>query len=388
MSQQPVLIAAFSGRRLAQSMRAAGYLPLVLDSYGDEDTRTAAEHLISDPSIVENGFRAKRTLAALNALKSRTSSQPIGLVLGAGFERSPKLVARLAQEFRLLGCNAATIAKTKAPSAFFGKLTEQGIPHPKTLLKDDTTMRNPDLTWLRKRIGGMGGLHVHPLATDAPIPDGHYAQQHIDGLTISATVLSTGTQQAFAFTQQWTAPSPVAPYRFGGVVGNVSPETELETRLIDTMLPLLRDLELIGLVTFDFIITPDAEAFLLEINPRPSASLDVLDDADGSLLASHILATTGRGPEALQHLQAHWRPETKASAYLYADAGPFTIPAIAWPTWVHDRPIQGSTIAHHTPILTVTATGADPAEAVRNCQERLVHMAHVVYESKKRPEET
>ena len=42
---QSVLIAAFSGRTLAQSARRAGYEPLVVDAFGDLDTREAAADL-------------------------------------------------------------------------------------------------------------------------------------------------------------------------------------------------------------------------------------------------------------------------------------------------------------------------------------------------------
>jgi uncharacterized protein len=42
MASRPVLLAAVSGRALAQSARRGGYLPLVADFFGDQDTVAAA----------------------------------------------------------------------------------------------------------------------------------------------------------------------------------------------------------------------------------------------------------------------------------------------------------------------------------------------------------
>ncbi len=388
VTEPAILICGFSGRALARSARAAGYTPLVLDAYGDEDTRALSAALRQDPSAVATGFRARRLLPALDSLAAEAATPPLGLVLGAGFERSPKLVARLAERFTLIGCSADTIRRVKDPGDFFTVLAREGIPHPETVVEPAPAARDSARPWLSKRIGGMGGLHITPLERDEPLAAGCYAQERVSGIAVSATALCAGRRRAYAFTQSWTAPSPDAPFRFGGLVGNVVPDTELEARLIDTMNPLVDAFALRGLVSFDFLIDADGEARLLEINPRPTAALDVLDDETGTLFEAHVRAGLGDDERALQVLSQRWRPKTRAAAYLYADAGPLVAPHVAWPAWVHDRPPPGTTIPHHAPVLTVHADAANPADAVRLCQERMVHMAHVVYESEKRPEET
>jgi predicted ATP-grasp superfamily ATP-dependent carboligase len=71
-------------------------------------------------------------------------------------------------------------------------------------------------------------------------------------------------------------------------------------------------LGLVGLVSFDFLLT-DETAYLLEANPRPSATIDVFDDAQGSLFCAHLAACRGEMAEAAQR--------RRAAAILYADAG-------------------------------------------------------------------
>ncbi|MEO1205991.1 MAG: ATP-grasp domain-containing protein [Pseudomonadota bacterium] len=394
MSHKPVLIAGFSGRALAQSARRAGFTPYVFDAYGDEDTAEAASKNISDPKILSTGFRAKPTIAALSILKDATGDPNPPLVLGAGFEQSPKLIAALEAQFDVRGCSAKTVATVKDPKSFFGILHDQGIAYPATLTdqhieakpehdNDAGEPRDPEKTWLSKRIGGMGGLHIDVIEPDTPLASRHYAQERLSGLSISATALAADGHQAFAFTQSWIKPTGDMPFRYGGVVGSVSPDIELETHLVDTMTALVKTFELRGMVSFDFIVR-EGEAFLLEINPRPTAALDVLDDARGTLFKAHLAATAGDGATAINFLQSDWSPTTKAAAYLYADAGPLTIPQVAWPTWVCDRPRQGNTIAHHAPILTVISDGDTPAAAAKRTQQRLEHMAYVVYDSAKK----
>ena len=105
-----VLIAAFSGRALAQSARRAGYEPLVADAFGDLDTRDAATAFRAIDGAMQTGFHTKSLIQALDALASAAPSPPIGLVLGSGFEDKPRLVAALAKP--ISACSARTLRRT------------------------------------------------------------------------------------------------------------------------------------------------------------------------------------------------------------------------------------------------------------------------------------
>lgn len=377
-----VLIAGFSGRALAQSARRAGFAPLVFDAYGDLDTQAAATATRSDATILVNGFRAKPTNAAFDALLAQAGVAAAPVVLGSGFEATPKLIANLETRFAMLGCASKTVRMVKNPETFFGALKDLGIPHPETVTSREPSDRATDRSWLAKRIGGMGGLHIAPISEAAPLLDRHYAQEHRQGIPVSATALVAGGKLAFAFTQSWLTPTDKAPFRFGGIVGGVSPDTDLETRLIDTMISLAKTFQLKGLVAFDFLIE-DGEALLLEINPRPTAALDVLDDAQGTLFKGHVAACRDDANEAMRLIESEWHPATKAMAYLYADDGPLIAPEVDWPDWVADRPPAGTAIEANAALLTVTATADTPADAVRRTQQRLEEMARLVYDTSK-----
>ena len=369
-----VLIAAFSGRALAQSARRAGFLPLVVDCFGDEDARKASHDLACLPARVQVGFVKRPLLAALERLAASAPSTPLGLVLGAGFECNPKLVAALSERFPLLGNGAATIRRLKDPAEFFGALARLGIRHPETQLAPPADPKG----WLMKRIGGSGGLHIHPCpAVFRPDPR-RYFQRELQGEPISALAIASPRGTAFAFTRQWASPKSKRPYRYGGAVSGGAIDPSLEAQLIDISLAVIREFAPAGLISLDFVVT-GGEPFLLEVNPRPGATLDVLDDDTGSLFAAHMAAVRGENPGQL--LQSRWRPpRAAAAAYLYADQGALTVPAVSWPEWTADRPPPGTVIGRGQPLATVRAEAPTPAAAELLCRERLGALASLMYE--------
>lgn len=371
MSVSTVLIAGLSGRALAASARRAGFEPLVADAFADTDTRALAatcEHL---PSALWSGFRHDTLLAALDRLAGRAASPPIGLVLAAGFEDDPGLVARLAEHFAILGCSADAIAATKDPERFFPLLAELGIAHPETRRQPPPDARG----WLTKRIGGSGGIHVARCRAKARELPNRYVQREIAGTPVSMTAV-VGKGAAFAFAEPWSAPMPRRPFRHGGLAGSIDLDADLEARLIEIGVDVSRRIGLVGLVSFDLIVA-DGTPHLIEVNPRPGAALDVFDDAEGTLFKAHLAAARGEDPTPV--LQRHWRPAPRAAAVLYADAGPLNVPEIAWPGWTTDRPAAGTRIKTHSPIATVHAAADTATSAKALVKLRLGELQGLLY---------
>lgn len=377
MTAETVLIAAFSARALAASARRAGFVPLAVDCFGDLDMTASAAASRCLPARVQTGFLARPLLAALDSLAAESPSAPIGLVLGSGFECNPRLVARLAERYRLIGNTPEVIANTKNPAHFFVALDRLGISHPETR---DTAPPVRD-GWLMKRIGGSGGLHIVDCPA-SPRPDPRrYFQRRIEGEPISVLGLISKRGNAFAMSRQWTSPLPKRPYRYGGAVGSLELDVDLEARLIDISLALADELNLVGLVSFDFLVI-DGEPLLLEINPRPGATHDVFDDASGTLFRAHVEACLGGDTAA--RISSDWHPPpARAAAFLYADRGPLAVPEVDWPDWAADRPRPGSNIAPHQPLATVLADAADVDAAEETCRNRLGVLGDMLYEGRK-----
>lgn len=376
MSGTAVLIAALSGRALAQSARRAGFLPLVVDCFADLDMRQAAHAWRTLPAAMTHGFHAKTLLGALGDLTRTSATPPLGLVLGAGFEDQPRLVERLEDTYRLLGCPASAIRATKDPTIFFPLIASRGITHPETRLAPPPSAEG----WLSKRIGASGGGHIQHVRKGKSVGGRRYYQRMAAGVPLSMLGIVGPRGSAFAFTRQWPSPTPVHPFRYGGAVGDVTLEAELEARLVEIGVELSREFGLAGLVSFDFL-ERDGEVSLLEINPRAGASLDVLDDETGSLFAAHLAACLGE--DAIGPLSRTWTPRPRAAAYLYADEGPLTIPVRDWPAWSADRPAAGTAIARGRPAATVIAEGKNATDAAATVHRLLGELGNMLYRPQK-----
>src|SRR5262245_38905029 len=90
-----VLIAAASGRALAASARRGGFLPLVADFFGDEDTLGFAGGHVRLENGLRRGMQAEELLPALEQIAD--ACEPAGVVCGTGFEDRPELLGRIAQ---------------------------------------------------------------------------------------------------------------------------------------------------------------------------------------------------------------------------------------------------------------------------------------------------
>ena len=369
-----VLIAAFSGRALAESARRSGLRPLVVDCFGDEDTKHAAENLECLPARVQTGFKRKQLLAALDKLVAASSSEPIGIILGGGFECSPKLVEAVAKNFKILGNTPKTIRRTKNPDVFFSILEQHRIPHPKTQRAPPKDTQD----WLSKRIGGSGGLHIKPYRSQSRPDSRRYYQQSLPGVPVSLAGVVGENTLALRFYTQWLSQTEKRPFRFGGLAGPISVNSALAARMIDAASTLTEEFQLKGLVSFDFLMTQD-DIWLLEINPRPTAALDVQDDENGTILHAHISASQGEDvtKTASETLKAR---APSAMGYLYADRGTLNVPEMDWPNWAHDRPIAGTQVKTGQPLASVLTTSENLQPAINQCHNQLGHLEDLLYD--------
>lgn len=376
MNDDAVLIAAFSGRSLAQSARRAGFRPLVVDAFGDLDTRTAAEGIRVIDGAMQTGFRTKPVVAALSELSRQAGTQPVGLVLGSGFEDKPRLVSALASRFRLLGSDAETLAACKEPTRFFAALDQLDIAHPETQVSPPADATG----WISKRVGGSGGRHIRNCSGKHRVRPRRYFQKKLNGTRYSIGALLPahrpleGEISTFSVTKQWTAPAHQLPYRFGGCVSMPEIDPKLFKKLVSLSSRLAEALRLVGMASFDFIVdgmTP----YLLEVNPRPGASLDVLDDDGGHLFKSHLAAWNGTSLPSRSN-----RPTLpKALAILHADRSAVTLGDFPWPDWSADRGAPGTFVPQDAPLASVFAEAqtADAAEAL--ARTRLAELEDLIY---------
>lgn len=355
-----VLVAALSARAIACSARRAGFRPLALDAFADEDLRRCVDGFSRVPVTSDWRFQRRALLDAARAL----APAPVPLVFGSGFERTPELLGALAAGRELLGTDPADVARAKDPFAFAALCRELGIPHPEVRADPPADPSG----WLVRRIGGAGGGHVRPAAGVRAGP-GTVFQRRVAGRPVSVLVAGDGRRaRALGFARQRTRPGS---FRFLGVDVPFRPPAGTARRLAAMAEALAARLRLRGLGSVDALLE-GCRVWILELNPRPTAAWDAWELASGRVLfALHVAACRGRLPACLPVRRA------AASRILFA-AGPLAVPeGFRWPAFCRDIPPPGTSIPAGGPVCTVLAAAGNPRASARLVEAR----ARMVYAS-------
>lgn len=355
---------------------------------------------LAEKSVVvaygRHGFDAEALMAAVCALDL---SPYIGFVYGSGFESQPLLLAALSEKLPLIGNSPDVVAAVKHPATFFAALKRLGIRHP------DVRHALPEQyshDYLIKSGGGCGGTHIRTASQPHPVlAETDYYQRKIDGHSISLLFLANPHGvEAIGFNEQWLSPAAHAPYRYGGAVGNPVLAPGIRQQLIDAAQLLAREFSLIGLNSIDAIVaTADADTtagtdsplYVLEINPRLSATVDLhtmdlpavdlpavdlYSDAVRNLFELHVQAC--RNPHCQSERTWHQPArQCNAHAVVYTASALELAAPVPWPDWVTDIPACHEalmTIPAGEPVCTVLASAADPDTAKKLVQGRVEAM--------------
>lgn len=354
-SSDAILVVAQSARALAAAVARAGYRPIAIDFFADDDTAALGPAVRVDGGFA-CGFRRRPLLAAIE--RALGGERPQALLLGSGYEDRPRLVATLAAVLPYRGTAPAAIAAVKHPEGLAGACAALGIPHPEV-----RRVVPAGGDYLLKRRAGSGGTHIRS-ADPGPVRPHHYAQARVKGDAVSMLVLADGrSAEVVAFSRQSVDAAEGTPYRFSGVTGPIDPPAPAD-EMRAAAKGLAGHFRLKGLVSMDCLVT-GRDWWLLEINPRPGASLDALDHADRPLISAHLDACAGR-----LTVPVYGDATIRATLVVYAREDIRVPREVVWPSHVLDRPTSGAHIPAGAPVVTVTADGETVEGAERLVAER------------------
>ena len=362
------LVAALTGRALAQSASRGGIPVVVLDLYNDSDTHRFARHSRAVAQH-EHGFDAAALLKAADELCP--PQECAGLVCGSGFEDQPQLLKQLAAGRMLFGNTAETVTRIKDPRQFFALLDELKMSHPEVRFSPP----RPACGWLAKKIGGYGGIHVIPAAGRQP--DGmHYYQKLESGRSMSATFLADGKKtHIIGFNEQWTT-SAGSPFSYAGAISHAKIDAVLQAEIARKLDRLVEGSGLVGLNGVDFLLRGN-EYRVLEINPRPCATMDLYDaDCKEPIFEWHLRACRGELPQT----QLLARKITRGHAVVYAERSLRMSPNMKFPVWVSDIPGAERNFQPGAPVCMVHAQGESTPQVKRLLVQRQTAIARAIAE--------
>jgi uncharacterized protein len=369
-----LVVAALSARMLAEAARDEGFEVVALDLFGDADTRRASLQWrsIGDPHTLR--IDGERLLAALREI-ARTG-RAIGWIAGSGFEGRPELLALGAKQLPWLGNPAEAVRRVRDPQAFFEVLDAHRIAHPAVRF---TPPADPS-GWLLKDAHGCGGLHIRR-AAGAAMEAHHYFQREAPGVPMSATFLADGCNaRVLGFNRQTVRAVAGRPFAFCGVIGPVPMPPEAAERMTAAVRTLARAFGLCGLGSLDFLLD-GAQAQVLEINPRPPASL-ALYGKPWRPIADHIQACRDGNLPPMPSMPRDGVVGTEtvyAEHAMHLDAA--DVARLAARGDCHDLPVTAARFETGAPVCSVSARGANADQV----QARLAAARDAVHRSMKEP---
>jgi uncharacterized protein len=382
-TQSTVTIVGASVRAAAYSALRAGLTPWCVDLFADADLRAVAETRRVPVANYPQDFLA---------LLRQAPAGPV--VYTGGLENYPNLIEAIAKDCTLWGNDGESLRRSRDPFFVCRLLDEAGLCSPRLAAnKVDLEQTGP---YVRKPFRSAGGAGILVARADEPLSPGYYLQQFISGPSHSAVFCAFADRSVLlGVTEQLVGEEWLNAKQFSycGSIGPVDLPSSTRDALRQLGEVLRSGCSLRGLFGVDFILK-DGQPWPVEVNPRYTASIEVLEHATGlRAIMYHRAAFAPEQPDGLNRPPAQLCFPTAAAA-VYACVGKaivfaprrFVAPSSSasgqWPIHTDpltlpdcaDIPYARETIEEGWPILTVFAHGASREECRCHLRERAVRI--------------
>jgi len=365
-----ILILGASARAAADSVRRAGHVPRCVDLFADSD--------------LAQWCHCERVAEYPVGLKEKACElPPTEWLYTGGIENYPDTVEHVSARHTLCGNSADVLRRVRDPGQLARALADGRVPMPITKLNADHLGKQH--RWLRKpkySSGGMGiDWHDSTKMDRKPSLNKNYFQQYIDGKPYAAVFVAAGGKSLLlGVTKQilgneWTG---AGPFQYAGSVGPIAMSVSQTATLARMGDCLAGTFALEGLFGVDFI--GDGEKLWpLEVNPRYTASVEILERALGtSAISLHLAACLdGKLPEVVpdEHKGiCHGKAIlfARSSIEISADWSQRALDRASreWPQ-LADIPHGGTLIQPGEPVVTLFASGVDIDQVWEKLQQRL-----------------
>lgn len=313
-----LMVVGFSARALAEAVLHLGCRPAVIDHFSDHDCQLAAQDTLRLPAWGQHAAGQSQVLAdILNWLVDRQQhTGPLQILLGGGTENWPQLIGLLHDRFEVLGPSVAQLRKLRDWEFWQTIATSAQVGFPETVA---CTLDNPIARTggLYKPIAGSGGSGIRragpefsarppaeaPASPPAQASREQLWQREILGRSLGAyCVVFDDHTRLLGITQALTAADWAGPSEFvyRGSLGPVPLPSEQHRRILAVCDEVRRFTHVRGWLQFDFIEDADGQLWLLEINPRWTAGMEILLLAGLNPVRDHLSAWGYDFPRQIQ----------------------------------------------------------------------------------------
>ncbi len=259
-----LLIAGASVRAaIASARRSSNYQLLAADMFNDRDLCSQCQS-----SRIDSRYT--------NLMNIVARERPEFWMYTGALENHPEVIAEVGHYARLLGNDAAIVKRIRQPSEFATALTGSNLPCPKWR----TDVCPPHGRWLRKPLRSAAGIGIRNANPGETSKRGSvYFQRFVPGTSCSAVfVAQRGEVRLLGTTQQLSgnATFGATGFQYCGSIGPLPLSTDYKQQWERIGECLASSFGLQGLFGIDAIVD-DYQVVPVEINPRYTASIEVLE---------------------------------------------------------------------------------------------------------------
>jgi len=382
-----IAIVGASARAAAYSAHRAGFAPVAADLFADADLRRLCPATPIDryPDDLLPWLREAR---------------PTAWMYTGALENYPELVDAMAQVAPLWGNDGLALRRVRSPWQLADTLRGADLLFPETRPSPDGLPR--DGSWLAKTCRSAGGMGVGELGT--PLPDGEQQgegseatdaiagpprgpgelvyQQRIPGTPCCAVyVANNKAVSLLGITRQLTGEPWLGArqFQYCGSIGWQTAEEAVMATIEHIGRVLAERFALVGLFGVDLIIDPDRRVWTIEVNPRYTASVEIVERATGiATLVLHAAACHDTDLETASMSRIAATSHGKVILFAKRDLSiseEFSewalnqAASVPWPL-LADVPRAGTVIECGRPILTLFAAGPSSKEVEQQLQRR------------------
>lgn len=365
--QRSLVILGASARAAAFSAIRSGFAPICFDLFADRDLRYQAKvHLIPRSDYP-------------HCLGRHILEAPIApWMYTGGLENWPALIETVAAQRPLWGCGGEGLRRVRSHEMLHEFLKQGGFATPRVLWTPPSRSTHDDI-WLCKPRRSAGGRGIS-IWDGRPITGQEYLQRFVPGESFAAIYCASHRGVELLGVTEQLVGEPwlnAKPFAYCGSVGPVSLPDADRTELDRLGKAIAEWGELRGLFGVD-LVKHDGHYHVIEVNPRYTASIEVLESATGRFFVRHHAAAFES--DSNQVTPAQPPASIVGKAILFASRR-MTFPVEG--PWdedirrdVHefrhyaDVPTPGSVIEPGWPILTILVQGHLPTEVRRLLYER------------------
>ena len=288
------------------------------------------------------------------------------MVLGAGCEQYADRIQQV-KGWALCSSDLTCLSSINHPKEFFESLKKLDIFFPEVCFSDVPSTND----WLFKRSSTCGGIGISREKPSNQKGTGGYWQRELKGQSLSVLCISDGQDHKIIGINQQFSHSCFEglPYLYEGALANALISEKNRIKISSYIEKFISCFNIIGVFSMDMIVDEN-NVFVLEINPRISASYELYERLNPglNLVDAHIRVCEG---ERLSNIQiSNLNVSHCGYLIIFAESNLVVPMSINWPSWVKDRPESNRRISVGNPVCSVYVESKENANQICNHLEK------------------